>query len=54
MAIVNFNEIFAPMVKLITIRCILAIKVAIDWEIHQMDVKTTIFNGVLKVEIYIY
>ena len=38
---VEFNEIFAPVVKFITIRCILIIRVAIDWDIHQMDIKIT-------------
>ena len=50
---VDFNETFAPMAKFITIRCIIiALRAAIVWEIHQMDVKTIFLNGVLKVEIY--
>ena len=49
---VDFNETFAPVAKFITIRCILALGAAMDWEIHQMDVKTTFLNGILEVEIY--
>ena len=49
---VNFNETFAPMAKFITFTYILAIKTTMDWEIHQIDVKTTFFNNVLEVEIY--
>ncbi len=49
---VDFDETFAPVAKFITIRCILAIGAAMDWEIHQMDVKTAFLNGVLEVEIY--
>ena len=49
---VDFDETFAPMAKFITIRCILAIVAAMDWEIHQMDVKTTFLNGVLEAVIY--
>ena len=49
---VNFNEIFASVVKFITIRCILALGLATNWEIHQMDIKTTSLNGILEVKIY--
>ena len=49
---VDFNKIFAPVAKFITIRCIFLLGVAMDWEIHQMDVKMTFLNGILEVEIY--
>ena len=49
---VDFDEIFVPVAKFITIRCILAITAAMDWEIYQMDVKTAFLNGVLDVVIY--
>ena len=48
---VDFNETCAPVTKFITIRCIIALGTALNLEIHQMDVKTTIFNGILEVEI---
>ena len=49
---VDFDEIFAPVAKFITIRCILTIAAAMDWEIHQMDEKTAFMNDVLEVVIY--
>jgi hypothetical protein len=50
---VDFDENFAPVAKFITIRCILVIAAAMDWEIHQMDTKTALFlNSVLEVVIY--
>jgi hypothetical protein len=52
MAGVDFDETFAPVAKFITIWLILAIAAAIDWDIHQMDVKTAFLNGMLEVVIY--
>lgn len=52
MARVEIKEMLAFVAKFITIRCILAIQVAMIWEIHQMNVKSTFLNGVLEVEIY--
>jgi len=49
---VDFNETFAPVVKFTTIRCMLAIGSAMDFEIHQMDVKTAFLNGELEEDIY--
>jgi hypothetical protein len=42
---VDYNETFAPVVKFVSIRCILALVAIEDTEIHQMDVKTAFFNG---------
>jgi len=49
---VVYNEIFAPVAKFTSIRCILALAALEDMEIHQMDVKTTFLNGELEEEIY--
>ena len=48
----DFNETFSPVVRLETIRAILALAVAEDWEIQQMDVKGAYLHGTLKEEIY--
>jgi hypothetical protein len=49
---VDYNETFAPVTKFTSICCILALAALEDMEIHQMDVKTTFFNGELEEEIY--
>jgi hypothetical protein len=49
---VDYNETFAPVVQLKTIRAILALAVEEDWEIQQMDIKGAYLNGDLKEEIY--
>ena len=49
---VDFNETFALVAKFTTIRCVVALGVALDLEMHQMDVKTTFLNGDLEEDIY--
>ena len=41
LARVDFNETFAVVAKLITITYIFAMGTTINWDIHQIDVKTT-------------
>ena len=49
---VNYQEVYAPVVRYSSIRCILAISNKLDLELHQMDVKTAFLNGRLSDEIY--
>ena len=49
---VDFNETFALVAKFTTIRCVVALGVALDLEMHQMDVKTAFLNGDLEEDIY--
>ena len=48
----DYDQTFAPVVKLSTFRAILAIAVQQNLTIHQMDVKAAYLNGKLKEEIY--
>lgn len=48
----DFHEIFAPIVKLITIRCLLVVALAQKWEHHQMDVDNAFIHGDLEEELY--
>jgi hypothetical protein len=48
----DYNETFALVVKFTSICCILALAAVENMEIHQMDMKTTFFNGELEEEIY--
>jgi len=42
---VDFNEVFAPVVRYITIRTLLAMAAHHDWEIEQLDVVTAFLNS---------
>ena len=49
---IDFTETFAPVVRFSSLRAILVIAAAADYEIHQMDVKTAFLNGDLDEDIY--
>ena len=49
----DFNEIFSPVVKHISIRLILALVTHYDLELEQLDVKTTFLYGELDEKILI-
>ena len=49
---IDFGEIFSHVAKLTSIRFLLSVAAAFDFEIEQMDVKTTFPHGDLEEEIY--
>ena len=49
---VDFQEIFAPVVKHVSIRYILSTVVHFNMELQQMDVKTAFLHGLLDEKIY--
>ena len=49
---IDYKETFLPVAMLKSIRILLSIATYYDYEIWQMDVKTTILNGNLEEEIY--
>ena len=50
---IEYEETFAPLARYSSIRTILALSAQMGWHIHQMDVKTTFLNEVIKEEVYI-
>ena len=49
---VDYEETFSPVVRLASIRLLLALVAHLDLELFQMDVKTAFLNGNLEEEIY--
>ena len=49
---IDFNEIFSPVVRLTTIRVVLAMCAAFDLHLEQLDVKTAFLHRELEEEIY--
>ena len=49
---VDFEEIFAPVVKMSSIRVVLGLFASLDLEIEQLDVKIAFLHGDLQEEIY--
>eukprot|EP00253_Pinus_taeda_P013035 PITA_13035 len=49
---IDFGDIFSPVAKVTSIRILLSVAAAFDFEVEQMDVKTTFLHGDLEEEIY--
>ena len=50
---VDFDEVFAPVARLETVRVLIALAAHENWELHHMDVKSAFLNGYLKEEVYV-
>eukprot|EP00253_Pinus_taeda_P001980 PITA_01980 len=50
---IDYDETFTPVARCTSIRTVISLAAQMGWEIHQMDVKTTFLNRVIKEEVYI-
>ena len=50
---IDYNETFAPVARLDTIRIVLAISAHHKWKVYQMVVKSSFLKGILQEEVYV-
>lgn len=50
---VDYDEVFAPVTRLETVRLLLALAAKNNWEVYHLDVKSAFLNVVLLEEVYV-
>jgi hypothetical protein len=50
---IDFDEVFAPVAQMGSIRLVLAVAAHHGWPVHQMNVKSTFLNGDFNEEVYV-
>jgi hypothetical protein len=50
---IDYEETFAPLAKMATMRVVITVAASRGWVLHQMDVKDAFLHGELQEEVYL-
>lgn len=50
---IDYEEVFAPVARMESVRLLLALAASEGWAVHHMDVKSAFLNGDLREEVYV-
>jgi hypothetical protein len=50
---IDFEEVFAPVARMESVRLLLAMATAKDWRVHHLDIKSAFLNGKLAETIFV-
>ncbi|XP_076891885.1 uncharacterized protein LOC143543452 [Bidens hawaiensis] len=50
---IDFDNVFAPVARIETVRLLIALAASNGWEIHHLDVKTAFLHGILKEVVFV-
>ena len=50
---IDFEEVFAPVARMESVRLLLALAAAKDWRVHHLDVKSAFRNGELAETVFV-
>jgi hypothetical protein len=51
---INFDDAFAPVARMESVRLLLALVAQEGWRVHHMDIKSAFLNSDLKDEVYVH
>jgi hypothetical protein len=51
---IDFDDAFAPVAQMESVRLLLVLAAQEGWCVHHMDVKSVFLNGDLKEEVYVH
>jgi len=50
---IDYEEVFAPVTRLDTVRLLITLAAHHNWKIYQLDVKSAFLSGILEEEVYV-